>query len=242
MKLRFFGDSWYWSWYYGVFKSKSLNKKLLNNAGFPALEAYFKYLGYESICYNSPGNSFVDTVNEVLATTEHTDIKYNIVFFSSHMRGFTYLNPDVTNYETFIRQYNTITIKNLSNLNMWAKENNQEVLLLGGQGTLHKKVFDCVLDNKKIHLVSECIMSDLLSRNKPFGIFKLATDITNLVDNTWHYDLVQHMHKDITEWENNKDKVLFTHPDSGHLNGNGSLLLSDMIMKKIEELEEGEKI
>lgn len=240
MNLRFFGDSWYWSWYWQEFKSSTVKNKLVNSAGFPALEAYFNYLGVNCITYNQPGNSFANTVGSVLNSSDHQDIKYNIVFFSSHLRRTTANSITLTSKDKFIKEFDLITIAELTKLQIWAKENNQQILLLGGQSTIHKHVFDKLPDSTNLHLVSECILSHFLGKNDPFGILKLATDVTDLVDDTWDRDMVIFLYDSIKEWESDESKNKFTLPDLGHLNGSGALLLADMIMEKIEQLNKGE--
>ena len=239
MNIRFFGDSWYWSWYWNELKSTAVKNKLINNAGFPALEAYFNYLGVNCISYNQPGSSFSNTVRTVLDSHDHSDVEYNIVFFSSHLRRTTINDMPLTSKNKFIKEFDLITIKELTKLQSWAKENNQQVLLLGGQSTIHKHVFDMLPDSTNLHLVSECIMTQLLSKTNLFGILKLATDITDRVDDTWDRDLVIFLYDSIKEWESDDSKNKFTLPDSGHLNAHGALLLVDMIMEKIEQLNKG---
>jgi hypothetical protein len=240
MNLRFFGDSWYWSWYWQEFKSNAVKNKLVSSAGFPALEAYFNYLGVNCISYSQPGNSFSKTVSTVLNSNDHSDIQYNIVFFSSHLRRGAINDIDISSRDKFIEEFNLKTISELNKLQVWAKENKQQILLLGGQSTIHKHVFDKLPDSTNLHLVSECIISHLLDKGDPFGILKLATDITDLVDDTWDRDLVIFLYDNIKEWEFNVHKNKFTLPDLGHLNGSGALLLADIIMEKIEQLSKGE--
>ena len=45
---------------------------------------------------------------------------------------------------------------------------------------------------------------------------------------------------DITAFEKDNSKLLFTQPDSGHLNPYGSLLVLDMILSEIEQIEKSQ--
>lgn len=237
-KIRFFGDSWFWNWYYPDMKSTAIKKVLLEQ-GFPAIAAYLKYLDIEPICHNLPGRNFEQTVIDVLSTENHDDIKYNVIFIASIFRR-NHHRLDVTNYTNFIKAWDAILISRLTELQNWAQKNNQQILLLGGQTTLHKNLFEQVENRKNLHLVAECIISKLTNRFNTHGFLKLATDVTDYVDTTWHPELVEHMHNDITAFENDNDKFLFTLPDRGHLNPHGSLLVLDMILSEIEQIEKSQ--
>lgn len=240
MNVRFFGDSWYWSWYWKEIKSDAISNKLVNSAGFPAIEAYLNYLGVQCISYAEPGNSFTATVDSILSAPENKNVKYNIVFFSSHFRPMCADDISTVSYTKFIEDFDLTTKKQLTRLQDWAKKNNQEILLLGGQSTIYKHIVDSLPDSSNLHVVCECVISYLLGKEEPFGILKLSTDVIGCIDDTWDRDLVIELYDSIREWESNVHKNKFTLPDQGHLNGSGALLLADIIMEKIEQLNKGE--
>lgn len=240
MKIRFFGDSWYWAWYPpNLIKSQALKKCLKNDKGYPAMESYFNRAGINCVTHNRPGCSFEDTVNSIIRTTECSDIKYNVVFFSSHFRNREHEKEfNTSNYKEFINSFNDQTVSILNEIQEWAEENKQEVFLIGGHSTLHKNVFDQVKNKKNLHLLSECIMSQFLSKEKPYGIFKLADDISSQVNENWDPELINHIYYNTKEWNDQRDQMhRITWPDHAHLNNTGALLLTDLILCKIEELE-----
>lgn len=240
MKIRFFGDSWYWTWYpTHLIKSQLLKNCLKNNTGYPAIEVYLNNVGIDCITHNRPGRPFYDTVDSIIKTTDHTDVKYNVVFFSSHFRNRRHEKKfNLSNYKEFIDSFNTQTISMLSEIQEWAEENNQEVFLIGGHSTLYRNIFDQVKNRKNLHLLSECIISQLSLKEKPYGIFKLADDISNQVNESWDPELINHLYNDLKEWDNNLQHLYkVTWPDHAHLNNTGALLLTDLILCKIEELE-----
>lgn len=242
MKIRFFGDSWYWGWCSHSLKSQMLTN--LGKKGFPFFEYYLKELNIDYITHCVPGNSFSLTTDSILNINNDSDVKYNIVFFSSHIRRNRreWINEfDFFNYENFINQFNQKTILLLEKIQSWAEENNQQVFLIGGQCTLYKDTFSQLKNNKNLHLISECIITDLLPIQKPYayGIFKLATDMTDHIDENWDSKIIDHLYEDISKFEKDKNITqVVTWPDSGHLNGTGILLLLDLILEKIEKLEE----
>lgn len=240
MKIRFFGDSWYWSWYpTHLIQSQLLKNRLKNRGGYPAMEVYLNNLGIDCVTHNRPGSDFENTVKSIVKTTDHTDIKYNVVFFSSHIRNYDYENVfNMNNYKEFIEKFNNLTVSMLSTIQKWAEENNQEVFLVGGHSTLHKEIFDRVENKKNLHLLSECIVSQFVSKERPYGIFKKA-DFTKEANKNWDPDLINHLYNDIKEWEDQRQGIYnVTWPDDAHLNNTGALLLTDLILCKIEELEE----
>ena len=240
MNVRFFGDSWYWSWYWKEIKSDAVKNKLIHDAGFPALESYLNYLGVNCISYNVPGKSFSTTVETVLSVSKDDSVKYNIVFFSSHLRPCCSDNICTTSFTQFKKDFDSLTKNHLVKLQTWAKENNQEILLFGGQSTIYKHIVDSLTDNSNLHVVCECVISHLIGKKEPFGILKLGTDVIGAIDDTWDHDLVIELYDSIREWESDTQKDKFTLPDQGHLNGSGALLLADIIMEKIEQLNKGE--
>jgi len=239
MKLRFFGDSWYWSWFYpenesGHLKSKLLSNTCYNGQGFPILEVYLKYMGIDAINHCYPGFTFTDTVNSVVSKKAE-DVKYNVVFFSSHYRRKD-TSLDITSYYNFLQEWENKTLDGLKLLDSWAKKCNQIILLVGAHSTLYKETIEKVKSNN-LHIVSECILADILSRKRPFGTLKFANDIVDYIDESFDKDLINHLYNNLTEIDKATDKQIFTHPDHCHLNPTGALFLIDRILHKIEQIQ-----
>jgi len=129
MKIRFFGDSWLWSWYYKA-TSSTIKSKLRSEEGLPIFEIYLNYLGIDIEHHNTPGNDFDRTVETILTTTNHEGIKYNIVFFSSLLRRNSRLLETTKNYKQLLSTWNSYVVEHLTNINQWAEQNNQEVFHL----------------------------------------------------------------------------------------------------------------
>lgn len=250
MKLRFFGDSWYWAWFNkDLLKSKLVRNKIFLGAGLPVLETYFNHLNIECVHKNNPGLSFYETTGSVLATEpiENEDIDYNIICFSNLVRNKEKLAEfDVTNYNNFMDKWEKDSVELLEKLQIWAEQYNQTILLVGCQSTLPKKVFDKIKYKNNLHLLSECVVSQIINEycranfDGPFGIFKLAADISQYADTTWDPRLVDHIYEDMNLW----DRVIkgggFLYNDHYHLNPTEHVFLMDLILNKIEQLE-GEK-
>lgn len=250
MKIRFFGDSWYWAWLGGGPRSKTL-KNLVNyseSKGIPFYKIYLESAGINCVNYATPGYTFLETTKTILSTTDHTDIKYNVVFFSNLIRRQPQEHQwkdeiDVSNYETFINQYQLKVVSLLEEIQGWAEQNNQQVILVGGQSTLLKQWVDQVKVKNNLHLLAQCAISKILKIQDPsFGIFKLSTDISESLSITWATELLEHIYKDIKKYSYNDMVSNVTWPDKGHLNASGIFILLDYILEKIEDLEEKNKV
>lgn len=235
MRLRFFGDSWFWCWFNpGQLKSNMLTKDSPKN--LPVIEWYLKGLGVDCITHNHPGYSFKDTIKTILSSTPE-DIKYNIVFVSFPCRNADIFNLDVTNYSNFLERHDKIIVDGLIQMQEYATEHDQYFLLIGGHTTLHKELFESVPNLDRLYLVSQCIMSDLMGVNPPFGIFKLA-DFTRYITGKFDRDLVNDVYTQLESLDKHPDKQVLWWPDnSRHLNPSAILLLTDKIFCKIEEIE-----
>lgn len=247
MKIRFFGDSWYWGWMFEIPKSKTLKKIEETPPGaIPFFKVYLESVGIECVSHNCPGSSFFDTTDSIIKTTDHKDIKYNVVFFSSLMRRHHEQwkdQFDFSNYDIFISQYNSKVLDLLKKIQKWAEIHDQQVLLIGGQSTLYKYLFDRLEDNKNLHLIVQCAISKILKNADPvFGAFKLSTDMAEHIKMTWNTKIIEHIYRDIKNFQQDTSIKFVTWPDAGHLNAAGIFLLTDIILKKIEELEELEEL
>ncbi len=258
MNIRFFGDSWFWTWYYkNSFKSKTI-KKWAATTGFdhhdalPTLSVILNELGHNVISYNKPGDNFYDTVDKVCSLVFHKDIKYNVVFFSNLFRYKEQLRSfNVHNYDKFMKKWNEDIIILLERLQKWAELYNQEIILVGGQCTLSNEIFNQLVNKKGIHLLSECLTNQILQEYYPnndackildgrkFGIFKLPEFYPWITDK-WDQRLVDHIYEDSKLW----NEIIVAYnvycPDSQHPTVTGQIFFLDLLLQKIEILE-GEK-
>jgi hypothetical protein len=240
MRIRFFGDSWYWSWFYRggyvEIKSNYVKNTLRKEQGFPVFEAYLKFFDIDCEFHNEEGTTFIENVNKILNTTDQSNIKYNVLFFSSLLRMDGNNSLPVDSFQKFTEAWDTTVIYGLQKLQEWAEKNDQHILIIGGQSTLYKYVFEKVDNRKNLHLLSECILSSLEKKGEPYGIFKFADDIVSLIDDTYHKELVHMIYGHLSE-KDRRTPNHFTWPDIAHLNPLGALLVTDLILSKIEEIE-----
>lgn len=237
MRIHFFTDSWAWCWPFGMTPAKS--KKILTMkkgyTGVPVLKWYFDGLGITTKFTGEPGVSLKD-IADAITNVAFDFYDYNVIMVTSPYRMNQILDLNVGNYDEFINQWNDETVNILKSINDWAVKYDQTVFLVGGHMTLSKDIFDKIGHTTHLHLLSECIISDLAQQDPKFGIFKFA-DFTDIVDHSFDEQLIDHVWNDISTYDENKLRRVFTYPDHAHLNATGSLFLVDLILSKIEELE-----
>lgn len=246
MKLRFFGDSWAWSWQ--PISSKIITNCLLSEHAnktigpIPFIEIYLKYFGIDSVVHNKPGSDFEEVVRSVLSSTDHSNIDYNIILVPSIWRGIGD-TPTLSNHETFIKEWNEKLKQQLTILNNWTLKHNQKILLFGGQTTIKHDLFRQCIETNNIHLVAECITSYLTYKRYQgsdfnHGILKINSEICSFIDETCDPRLVNHLYDDLKHWENDLNIRHKMWPDKGHLNAQGLFEFVDVMLTYIEKLEE----
>ena len=190
MKLSFYGDSWFWTWFpkgQNALTNTELKKlKGISVAwstkhdikqgdnfinGYDILTPILNSMGHDVSNYCNPGNSFKDSVTEIVEG--HQKDQYQkvssdaiIVYVSTVIRH--------SNLEKFLRkpwkdiktEYNELMYQELQRLGDYALERKQKIYLFAGQTTLKQKVFDNAFnpnDPRKnyLYLASECIVTDL---------------------------------------------------------------------------------
>jgi len=246
MKLRSFGDSWYWSWYYRKpFKSLAIRSTLHQESGLPTLESFLKFYGVDCHTENEPGCTFYRTVEKITQECSVDPVvDYNIVFFSNLVRGDNWKNHtfDFTNYQSWMKKWKQDCYNLFVQLEEWSKRNNQKILLIGGQCTLPNDVLESLNLEPNIFVLAECVSYKILkeyakvSVNKPFGIFKCSRDFSHFADNTWDKQLVNEIYEDQHYYDQTVNKEFLTN-DYYHLSAIGHLYLTDIIIDKIEYLE-----
>lgn len=258
MHFRFFGDSWFWNWNWSVppgiegVQSNEI-QKLFDTSGDHAknipdldrisfLRLYLEKLGHTVETFNIPGNPFTATV-DIITSTAPDPQAVNIVFYSFDMRSnelkdFLHSNKK-TPYKGIKNKIHFKTEQNLNRLGKFAVKTNQKFILAGGQGTLHKHVFNAVHEDWRTNLtlLSECILSGVQQRSKPFGIWKCCDAIGEEVGVEWEKmqdpELITRIHEDLDDWGAMNQK--FTWPDTHHMSPAVTLLFLDWVFRHLDK-------
>jgi hypothetical protein len=244
MKLRFFGDSWCWSW----LPKESIKSNALLTYSFgisdsvplAILEWSLKNSGIETLTFNNPGACFkhtTETILDVHQVNNINDASYNIVFVSAPYRDIHDIPPYLTDYDKFIDAWDSTIVDCLVKIQQWAVDNDQQVLLLGGHHVIEKRLLDSLDNKENMHLFSECIVSELSGQDKK-GRFRFG-DFYQVLDTKTDKRLIDEVWNDVSKIDNQVKDTLFW-PDRCHLNPTAMVLLADKILYKIEKLE-GEK-
>jgi hypothetical protein len=214
----------------------------------PTIEWTLSNLGIESVMQAKAGNTIQLTTKSMLQTTDHENITYNIVMVSSPYRPINIDEFDVRNYDNFMNKWNATIVDCLTQMQKWGQENNQHILLVGGQCPLPLGLVETLENKSNLHVLSECIISELVDMNgvtapisPKFGPFRFC-DFTQYISNKYDKRLVDHIYEDLNRLEIRYKHVghcLFW-PDGSHLNYSAMIALLDKIFYKIEKLE-GEK-
>jgi|TARA_B110000459_G_C16503085_1_gene444315 hypothetical protein len=204
MNFRFYGDSWFWTWWPEdmPFKSEQVNNlrargvSVDSRATYPPgpdpaisfVELYLNKLGHEVEQFCHPGNAFCETVATICSRPAAEEGTANIVFYSEPTRGVelrVYMEkecqPDLT-YDMLEDKLYEMTVVALCRLGKHANEINQEFIISGGQSTLYDRVMTRVPEElrKNLTLLHPCILSSTdenYDRNKEetmLGPFKLT--------------------------------------------------------------------
>jgi len=191
MKFRFFGDSWFWTWWLDqetsngepwlksqqvrslrsvnvTHDSKQAPEPVQDNA-ISFIDIYLnKLLGHDVETFNAPGMSFVTAVTNIEKTPADPNA-VNVLFYSEPMRGSDLKammneNPKWT-YNQLEEKIYEITIEHLGKLGTFANSTNQKFIISGGQSTLYHSVFNKVPEQlrKNLTLLHPCILSSLIA-------------------------------------------------------------------------------
>lgn len=235
--IHFAGDSWYWNWYL-PFKSKELTQKMENHEGFPLVNYILNNSEYEYSYSNKPGSPLKDSVERI---PWEYNYDYIVLFVSSPVRHINKAREfNVENYEQFMKNFQDEFVQSISMLSEKAQKINSRCLLVGGQTDMPRDLFEKA-ENKNLVLLSESILDDLsmgvLNNGGRRLTFKLATDWSHGVDETWDPKLVAHLFDDITFFSEQTENGLLNkimYPDTGHLSPTSTLYLLDLIFDYIE--------
>jgi hypothetical protein len=133
-----------------------------------------------------------------------------------------------------MQDWDSTIVTCLIQIQKWAIENNQQVLLIGGHTNLPKKLFASLEDCRNLHLLSECIVSELTGL-KNIGKFRCC-DFNHHIDATYDKRLIDDIHADSIQMQSSSISTIFW-PDECHLNPTAMLLVADKILYNIEQLE-----
>ena len=209
MKFRFYGDSWFWTWWPDdkPFKSEQVNslratgvsvdsRDSYPHAPDPAIsfiELYLNRLGHEVDQFCHPGTTIIETVSTIRSRQTGDEDTVNIVFYSEPHRGIelralmeSQCHPEFT-YQMLEDKLYDLTVKALCRLGRHANEINQEFIISAGQSTLYDRVMTRVPEElrKNLTLLHPCILSSVdpsYNRNieeTMLGPFKLTECIGN---------------------------------------------------------------
>lgn len=248
MKFRTFGDSWAWCWSL-QFNSKELNEKMYYDPSkmkngeryaVDILTIYMDRLGHNIDIHNTPGESFNDVLDYIRSNTDTLEkVDHNIVYFSGLLRPDIH-NFDVSNYYNFCNQYDTLLINLLQELDKWAIEKNESVLMVGGHSWFDPETFKKA-NCKNVKLLSDCLITDISNRlgfqvpnlkNK----FRFADYWIKDIDETFDEILIDEILNSlkITDVLIHEMKSFIMVPDHNHLNATGMLFFLDLLFEYLE--------
>lgn len=209
MNFRFYGDSWFWTWWPDnqPFKSEQVNSlrargvSVDSRSSYPHtpdpaisfIELYLTMFGHEVEQFCHPGTTIIETVNTILSRQTADDDTVNVVFYSEPQRGIELralmeaeCHPEFT-YQMLEDRLYELTVKALSRLGHHANEINQEFIISAGQSTLYDRVMYQIPEElrKNLTLLHPCILSstdpsyDRTDKGTMLGPFKLTECIGN---------------------------------------------------------------
>ena len=261
MRFRFFTDSWYWCWNFGVLgqenagiRSNTIKRSLLvdpmesvrpegsdpDATAIPFYELYLKKLGHQCIpadCF--PGKTFTEVVDRIIDSPLPVKNDVNVVFYSEDLRG-----PDLEEFlvnnahhhiDTVEQMLDVFTIENLNRLSTHAHNTDQHFLLLGGQGTIYKDIVAQCEYPERIHVVHECAVWETSKLFKPEDK-PIRWKLTE-IDARWGWESMHEtaVHKIDDEQESwRKWAHPYTWPDFAHPNPTTVLFITDSILHYVE--------
>ena len=271
MKFQFYGDSWYWCWNFSTMRLKSnAITDGLYRAPYPHIkdcksdcisfiEILLNRLGHESQHVCIPGQAFSETVARIISSSYESvhnlgvngipfdsTIDHHIVFYSGQMRGEELKRYLVTNrhlsYTKFEKQYYQETIDDLILLGEFANRVNKKYIIVGGQSTLFRRVFDQVPSHLRENLVllSECMLESIQCKHtglqpQPTGPFKL-TDVTGSeMEVPWDIinpNIVDNIYSHISDFKMRYQHL--TWPDGAHLGAGATVVFLDILFAHLE--------
>lgn len=199
MNIRFYGDSWFWTWFptpnpddgrpdpisnRAFCHSDAMQKFDRYNNSISIMQMLFQNMGHDVLNLAQPGSGFQNTKiamkHSPLSGQEKPPL--NIIFFSSNLRKFLhpsavknkFFHPtpgdhyifDLSSVDRFLESYDRILANDLTEM-MLANDHNATYLLIGGQESFPREIFNKVKEDVKgrasedWYLLSENILVDL---------------------------------------------------------------------------------
>lgn len=206
MNIRFFGDSWLWTWTskeegQGL-QSEFLKRHGEKQWGFSTMKSLLKSFGFDVYSYCQPANSLsqtVDIIRNAAKTFGCFDIgdgsnnrEVWIIFASSNFRDRPERQPvswDFSDKGNLLRQLDTTYIDDLVVLNeVMGNSNNIDVIVVGGQAEINPEIFEHI-GIPNMHLLSSNIVESLANRyifyNEDYKKFPSFLFEVNFIQ---HYD------------------------------------------------------
>lgn len=185
----------------------------------------------------------------------------SVVFYSNIMRNWGGIEsaPEWIKFvhdKDALEDYLTkVNLESLNQIAEWAVQNKQLVLIYGGQGRFPKSLFSAWKkrnQDKPVYLRMECFFSEMYKKFFPalgnenpewqdvttFGDWKLSTDATTRVDETWDPKLIDmiYQQQNIFDFAIQNGLKHYAYPDSGHPNLNGCYRILDDILYAVETI------
>ena len=169
MIFRFFGDSWFWSWYLhsdqGMEENNFCQSKAMEildsergrfTHGLSVMRMFLERMGYPVYNYAEPGAGFQNT-RHVHNSKHHKGLpSIDIIFTSSNLRRFfvkdngsedTLYTFNFSSKENFLKSYNDKLLSDLKSMMKYkGVETNNHYLLVSGQELLPREIFDTAKD------------------------------------------------------------------------------------------------
>lgn len=245
MHFNFFGDSWYWDWSY---LDRLSSKELCTDKPFDFYGNVLPQLGHSVSNFCKPGKHPYQLFWDI----KRKDVKpgISIIFYSHLMRydpetpsnNLEGLYPYVHDYKTFYQKKEEFELELLESLHNYSIKFNQHFYIVGGQAPF---LIDVPKEYSKVKILSRDIVRTLFLNDhpyqkdllKPMGYFRLASDVTDLVDETWDKDLVIEFYDQIENFRDLSESLykVYLWPDNGHLNTYGHTMLLDLILKELNK-------
>jgi hypothetical protein len=263
MNIGFITDSWYWTWNWDSrenvepkLKSKDMRSLLWKNkyddftGNISLIDILLEKVGHVAVPrYCNPGASLVELADYIVNCKPSEYMHINVIICPEVLRSdklidFLISNRDLTFHE-ITELYDQQVIEQLTRIGQHATETGQHFIIVGGQGTVSKKLLRTIpVDYRlNLHLISECIVSDTLGISPPLGRFKLADIFAPRYKAKFGHlskQTLDYLYNNTNQWITATNCQSF--PDAHHMNASVVMFFLDKILHYIENsLPDSEK-
>lgn len=264
MRIRFFGDSWAWTWFTELKKSNYKNILSLDNeyeTGISLIKILFDASDHECTIHNEPGTGPKHTKdvikNQISLARQANEEEYWIWQISCTLRNDTYDSFDFSSLNKFINSYDARILEHLQEINDFGIPDNIHICLIGCHSTLPKHIFDSIENRsnnihfmcknfiQEVSTVEHGLTYDTNNKNKLIDRFRLSSPkfFFEYVE-PFGDDYMDYFDKEVLEFftecadhgHHNVNETV-TWPDSGHLGFSGHVLLFEYVLNFIKELQ-----